>query len=160
MRLSRLFRHTLYGAFAVLFLTGVGWLLASGLKETPESETWQAISANLLMVHGGTAMLMLTLLGALVPVHVLRAWRAGKNRATGSAMAILNGILIVTAFGLYYVGSEAVRSWMSNIHLIAGCLLPIQLVLHIYLGRLRSATAQKAAGSARAPLNQVRTASS
>ena len=38
------------------------------------------------MLHGGTAMLILMLLGALVPVHIERAWRARKNRATGIVM--------------------------------------------------------------------------
>src|SRR5215470_15083349 len=80
LRLNRQFRYAIYGALAALFLSGVLWILADGLKDSPEGETWQAMSANLLMVHGGAAMLTLMLLGALVPMHVLRGWRAGKNR--------------------------------------------------------------------------------
>jgi hypothetical protein len=137
LRLSHPFRYAVYAAFAALFLSGAFWLLADALKDSPEGETWQAISANLLMIHGGTAMLTLMLLGALVPVHGLRAWRARKNRITGTVMASLNGLLIVTAFGLYYLGSENLRPWLSNIHLAAGFALPIQLIAHIYFGRRR-----------------------
>ena len=151
MRLNRLFRYAIYGAFAALFLSGALWFLADGLKDSPDGETWQAISANLLMIHGGAAMLTLMLLGALAPVHGLRAWRAKKNRVTGAAMASLNGVLIVTAFALYYLGSENLRPWLSNIHLAAGCALPIQLAAHIYFGRRRSAAAAKPPFAAVAP---------
>lgn len=141
MRLNNLFRYAIYAAFAVLFLSGALWLVADRLKDSPEGEMWQAMSANLLMTHGGAAMLALMLIGALVPVHGLRAWRVGKNRITGTAMASLNGVLIVTAFGLYYLGSENLRPWLSNIHLAAGFALPVQLVAHIYFGRRRATAA-------------------
>jgi len=59
--------------------------------------------------HGGAAMVTLLLLGALIPVHVMRAWRSRKNRVSGSAMVTFNAVLIVTAFGLYYLGSETLR---------------------------------------------------
>jgi hypothetical protein len=141
LRLNNLFRYAIYGAFAALFLSGALWLLSDGLRDSPEGEMWQAISANLLMIHGGAAMLTLMLIGALVPVHGLRAWRAGKNRITGAAVASLNGVLIVTAFGLYYLGSEYLRPWLSTIHLAAGFALPLQLIAHIYFGRRRATAA-------------------
>ncbi|WGR94703.1 hypothetical protein MTX20_11205 [Bradyrhizobium sp. ISRA435] len=89
----------------------------------------------MLMVHGGVAMLALLLVGALIPVHLLRAWRSRKNRISGSIMAAFNAVLIVTAFGLYYLGSEEVRPWISWIHLTAGFALSLMLPLHIWLGR-------------------------
>ncbi len=133
-------------------LSGLGWVVADGLKDAPAGEVWQNVSANLLMVHGGLAMLVLVLLGSLIPVHMLRAWRAGRNRWSGSAMAFLNAILALTAFGLYYLGSEILRPWISTIHLAAGCLLPIQLVVHICLGRRRAAYARGTAAPADVPL--------
>lgn len=135
MRLRTSFRYPLYAAFAVLVLTGAVWLAADWQKDAADDEIWQQIAANMLMVHGGTAMLALLLLGALVPLHVQRSWRSGKNLISGSAMAAFNAVLIVTAFGLYYLGSEAVRPWMSWIHLSAGFLLAAMFPLHIWLGR-------------------------
>lgn len=135
LRLRTSFRYSLYAAFAALLLTGAGWLVADWRKDVAGDEIWQQIAANMLMVHGGMAMLALLLLGALVPLHVQRSWRSGKNLVSGSVMAAFNAVLIVTAFGLYYLGSEAVRPFMSWIHLGAGFSLALLLPLHIWLGR-------------------------
>ncbi len=135
MRLKPLFRFAIYAVFAILFLTGAGWLVADWQKNISSEEIWQQGIAYLLMVHGGAAMVTLLLLGALIPVHVMRAWRSRKNRVSGSAMATLNAILIVTAFGLYYLGSETLRPWMSWIHIAAGVSVALGLPVHIYLGR-------------------------
>jgi cyanate permease len=135
VRLDFRFRYALYAAFSTLFISGALWLAADSLKDAPDGERWQAISANLLMVHGGAAMVTLMLFGAMVPIHLLRAWRAKRNRWTGGVMAVLNAILIITAFGLYYLGGEEVRPWMSNVHLGAGFSLPLLLFIHILRGR-------------------------
>ena len=119
----------------VLFLTGAGWLVADWQKDLSGDEIWQQSIAYLLMVHGGTAMVTLLLLGALIPVHMLRAWRSRKNRVSGSVMATFNAVLILTAFGLYYLGSETLRPWMSWIHIAAGLSVTLWLPVHIYLGR-------------------------
>jgi predicted small integral membrane protein len=135
LRLKSSFRLAIYAAFAVLFLTGAGWLLADWQKDISSDEIWQQILAYLLMVHGGAAMVMLLLLGALTPLHAMRAWRSRKNRVSGSVMVTLNTVLIVTAFGLYYLGSETVRPWMSWTHIAAGFSLPLLFPVHIFLGR-------------------------
>lgn len=135
MRLKPSFRFAIYAAFGVLFLTGAGWLVADWQKDISTDEIWQQSVAYLLMVHGGAAMVTLLLLGALIPVHVMRAWRSRKNRASGSVMVTFNAVLIVTAFGLYYLGSETLRPWMSWIHIGAGFSLSLLFPLHVFLGR-------------------------
>ena len=135
MRLNPYFRRAVYTAFAVLLATGAAWLLADQFKDSANGELWQAAGANLLMLHGGTAMATLLLLGALVPLHMQRGWRARKNRTTGSAMITFNAILIVTAFGLYYLGSETLRPWISDAHIVVGLALPLLLLVHVILGR-------------------------
>jgi uncharacterized BrkB/YihY/UPF0761 family membrane protein len=116
-------------------ITGAAWLLADALKDGPSGDVWQAVAANLLMLHGGAAMAMLMVFGALFPLHVRRAWRARKNRLSGGTMVTVNGLLIVTAFGLYYSGSELVRPWISDAHIAAGFALAILTVIHILFGR-------------------------
>lgn len=137
MRLKSSFRYSIYAAFAALFLTGASWLVADWQKNISTDEIWQQTAAYLLMAHGGTAMVTLLLLGALIPVHVLRSWRSGNNLVTGSLMITLNTLLVVTAFGLYYLGSETVRPWMSWIHLVVGFCVPLLFTLHVFLGRRR-----------------------
>jgi hypothetical protein len=136
LRLDPFFRFALYAAFSVLFLTGCGWLLADWMKDgSLGSETWQAVAANLLMLHGGAAMATLMLLGALVPLHIQRAWRSGRNRSTALCMLTFNGLLVVTSFGLYYAGADILRAWASNIHEAAGLGLPVLFLVHVLAGR-------------------------
>ena len=66
-----------------------------------------------------------------------RAWRGRLNRVSGSVMLVCNAILIATAFGLYYLGSEATRPLISDLHIAVGLALPLLLALHIWLGRRR-----------------------
>jgi cytochrome c biogenesis protein CcdA len=135
LRLNPSFRFAIYAVFAILLLTGAGLLVADWQKDVSGDEIWQQSIAYLLMVHGGTAMVTLLLLGAMIPLHLIRAWRSRKNRISGSVMVTFNAVLIATAFGLYYLGSETLRPWMSWIHIAAGFLLALWFPLHIYWGR-------------------------
>src|SRR5262249_34052170 len=135
LRLESRFRFALYGAFAVVGLTRAVWVVADQLKGSPRGGLWPRIPASLLLAPGGTSMGTLLLLGALFPVHIRLGWRSKRNRLTGPAMVAFNAMLIVTAFGLYYSGSDIVRPWMSDIHLGLGFALPALSVLHILLGR-------------------------
>jgi hypothetical protein len=137
MRLKSAFRFALYGIFGILFASGAFWLLADQMKNGAEadSEMWQQTAAYLLSLHGGAAMVTLMLLGALFPMHVQRAWRAKTNRATGIASLAIYGLLIATAFGLYYLGSEVVRPWISYVHIAFGLAVPAVVAAHIMVGR-------------------------
>jgi len=135
LRLSPSFRFALYGAFATLFATGVGWLVADSLKDGSSGEIWQETAADLLMLHGGAAMVMLMLLGGLVPTHIERASRIRRNQVSGAIMATFNATLIATSFGLYYLGSETLRPWISDGHIGVGLLLPVLFVVHVLRGR-------------------------
>ena len=128
-------RFGLYAIFAVLFVTGAVWLIADRSKESADAEFWQAMSAALLMIHGGAAMVTLVVLGALIPVHIRRAWLSRKNRVTGTVMATANVVLVATAFGLYYAGSDVLRAWTSDVHIAVGLAFPILLTTHIVIGR-------------------------
>jgi len=138
LRLDPRFRFALYGDFAFLFATGVGWLAADQMKDTASGEAWQSAAAYLLMLHGGAAMATLMFLGALVPLHMRRGWLARRNRMTGTAMAACNAIFVLTAFGLYYIGSDTLRPWTSDIHIGAGLILPALLCVHVLVGRRSS----------------------
>jgi hypothetical protein len=135
VRLEPRFRAALYAVFAVLTVTGAVWLVADWRKDPLEPDVWQEIAPRMLMLHGGAAMVCLLLLGALVPLHVRRAWRSGRNRLTGPIMMTVNAVLIVTAFGLYYAGSETLRPWASDLHIAVGIILPLALLVHVWLGR-------------------------
>jgi hypothetical protein len=142
VRLEPSVRFWTYTIFATLALTGVIWLCADVLKD-PEGEIWQMIAADMLMLHGMTAMIALVLTGAMIPLHIQRSWRAGKNRASGVVMIGTNAVLVATAWGLYYAGSDLLRTFVADVHIAVGLALPALAIVHVVLGR-RSRTGAKA----------------
>jgi hypothetical protein len=149
LRLEPRFRAVLYIVVGVLFGTGAAWFAVDRLMKQvgPSAETWQDASAWLLMLHGGAAMLFLLLLGALIALHVRIGWRLQNNRVSGTVMLALNAVLIVTAFGLYYAGSDTLRPWISDIHIAVGLGFPLLLGLHAFLGRRSVRAARRAAAT-------------
>jgi hypothetical protein len=146
LRLDPGLRFWNYSTFAALFGTGAIWLVADQLKDAESGELWQAIAANTLMLHGTTAMIALVLLGALIPLHVQRSWRIGKNRVSGAVMVGTNVVLVATAAALYYAGSETLRNFAVDVHIAIGLAFPALIVTHIVLGRRARA---RSAGLAR-----------
>lgn len=145
MPLNRAFRAALYTALALLLATGLAWLVA-GLGQDPFQPAGEGGAAGwrplMLAIHGGAAMAFLILLGALLPLHVQGNWARDRNRWTGIVMLATNGVLIVTAYALYYSGSDLWRGWASDVHIAAGLFLPLWVGVHVWLGR----RARKAAG--------------
>ncbi len=135
MRFSRMYRWLAILIGLVLLASGIVWTVADRWKAGPDGEFWQRWIATALMVHGGAAMAALLLLGALGEIHIRRAWRANRNRATGILMVLVNGLLVVSALALYYSGSETLRPWISAIHITGGLALPLLIALHIVVGR-------------------------
>jgi hypothetical protein len=138
LQLSPAFRYAIYATFAVLFLSGAVWLVADSLKDSENGEFWQQVAATLLMTHGGSAMITLMMLGALVPVHMRFGWRARNNLSTGIVMAAVGVVLVVTAFGLYYFGAEGGRAVAGDVHTRLGVASPVLLVAHIWWGRRKA----------------------
>lgn len=140
MRLSLRFRGVLYLVIAVLFVTGAAWVAV-------DRAGWPETATYLLRLHGGAAMAMLVLLGALLPLHVRVGWRRRRNRGSGALMLAANAILVATAFGLYYAGSDALRHWTSELHIALGFALPLAVVGHVLRGRRdRGANRERPAG--------------
>ena len=83
-------------------------------------------------------MVALLFLGALGPVHIKRGWRNHKNRITGTIMVTINSVLVASAFGLYYLGSDTLRPLVSIVHLAVGLGLPVLLLAHVVIGKRRT----------------------
>jgi hypothetical protein len=134
LRLEPSVRFWTYAVFSTLAATGAIWLLADLLKN-PDGEVWQMIASDMLMLHGMTAMIALILIGAMIPLHVQRSWRAGKNRVSGAVMIGVNAVLVATAWGLYYAGSDLLRTFVADVHIAVGFALPVLVIVHVVLGR-------------------------
>ncbi|MEO7934425.1 MAG: DUF4405 domain-containing protein [Chthoniobacterales bacterium] len=124
--------------FIVLLLTGIFWagLHRYGQVEGEFGPAPHPAEPWILRAHGAAAFAMLVLLGTLLPIHVKRSWKAGKNQFTGSVMLTFNFLLVLTGYGLYYAGNERLRGLTSWLHWWLGLTFPVALVWHIYAGRL------------------------
>ena len=46
-----------------------------------------------------------------------------------------NAVLIATAWGLYYAGSDLLRTFVTDVHIAVGLALPALAIAHVVLGR-------------------------
>jgi uncharacterized membrane protein YhaH (DUF805 family) len=145
-RLECWHRRCVYATGAVLLLTGVGWLVvhylmrpAGAFGETPHPlEPWT------MKLHGAAAMAALFFVGSMLHMHIRRAHKHGRNRATGWSMIASLLFLVVTGYGLYYVTDEGDHPLWSILHWSVGLAAAPLLVLHIRRGR--SSVAGRRAG--------------
>ncbi len=134
-----------------MVVTGCGWLLCHyGLADAGEFGALpHPLEALWLKLHGAAGMLALVLFGSLLPSHMLRAWSQRRGRATGGSLAGLFALLSVTGYGLYYVGGESFRAWISVVHWAVGLGVPLLLAAHVYTLRvtLRSVRSDRSGDS-------------
>ncbi len=136
IRLGRRYKFFLYAVLIAVFATGLVWIwlhyFASRTGEfgSNPGESW------MLTLHGGFAIATMIMLGTLLPVHARLAWNAQRNRPNGITLLTVFAILVLTGYGLYYIGNDHIRSWTSHIHIVVGVALPIFIVVHIWRGRM------------------------
>ena len=136
-QLSPTHRRWLYLVSALLFLSGALWWLADFAvqRQWPGESFGRGSKPWLLKTHGGAAMAFLIVLGTLWPNHIRRAWQAGQNRISGSGLLTTLAVLILTGYGLYYLGDERWRDGAAMLHDSVGWLVGGVLAVHIYFGR-------------------------
>ncbi len=62
------------------------------------------------------------------------------NRPSGAGLLGVCLWLTLTGYGLYYVGGESRRLWLSRLHWLPGLLWPVVLCVHIWIGRRTKVT--------------------
>ncbi len=101
-----------------------------------QHSAWEPV---LIKIHGGSAMVMMVFYGYLLASHVPTGLRSKRNRLLGLTLTYGIAFMILTAYGLYYIGGESFRSLVSWAHLAVGFCLPFVLTLHVWSGH-RSAS--------------------
>lgn len=136
IRLSRGPALLLHAVAAVLFASGAIAAIADVLDAAGGEPGWFFHAKPMaLAVHGGAALAFLVVLGALLPTHVARAWRARRNRVSGSIFLAAIAALILTGYGLLYAGDEEVRFAVQWLHIGVGVVEPFLFLAHVLLGR-------------------------
>lgn len=139
IRLGSKQRRWAYASMAMLWLSGVLWLVFHYFLQVQGKfgprphllEMWW------LRLHGLAMILVLLTLGSLLIHHMQRAWQLGKNRIPGAMLTIAFIWLATTGYALLYFSSDGNQAWLPLLHWLPGLILPVVLVLHIRAGRNR-----------------------
>jgi hypothetical protein len=127
-------RRLLYGASAVLLLTGAAWLTihygrAADALPSP-LEAW------LIRAHALASYAALFSFGVLAASHIPQGWRftelrewAGQ-RSTGTLLCTLAGLLALSAYVLSYLASESMRPALGWAHSGLGAAMAVLLLVH------------------------------
>ena len=143
-RLSPRHRRWLYFFASLLWLSGVGWLIAHyALRPGDPLVTGHPSEPWWLRVHGAAVVGFLVAFGTLLPGHIRRGWRQGLNRGSGLAMIVLAAALALSGYGLYYFVGDEWRAWTSLIHWTTGLASSVVLVAHVLLGQRLVARARR-----------------
>lgn len=124
-------RQMLYLALAATLLSGAGWLIGHYLLPLPEDAARHPLETWSIRSHGLAAMFALAVHGAYWQQHIARASR--QRRRLLSGMLLLAGwlLLILSAYGLYYLTDEGLRAATSLAHWLTGLALPVLLAAHL-----------------------------
>ena len=136
-QLPRWQEWAVYLTLGLLIASGLAWLLLDTFVRSagefgPEhhpAERWALVS------HGMFGYAFLIIAGAMIPVHIRLGWHLDRHRWTGSTLASTCVLLTLTALGLYYLGDELMRHWVSLVHWSVGLLAIPALLVHALRGR-------------------------
>src|SRR5438445_13737365 len=106
IRLRPRLRATFYVVFALLFISGVAWFILHAWAPRPSefgSDEPSSFEPWLLKIHGVAAMVSLTLLCVLYPVHIWRGWHANRNHRSGAGLVRVCRLVLISRHLLYYV---------------------------------------------------------
>jgi hypothetical protein len=150
-RLGPRSRRAVYALGLLLLGSGAAWLMLHHFVRVagefgPEHHP---LEAWLMRLHGLLALPALVGMGALLPAHVLPAWRPRRRLGSGLVLLVACTALALGGWALYYVADDGVRDWVSVSHWGLGLGLPAALLAHI-LGARRERRAHERA-TARTP---------
>lgn len=153
VRIEKRIRTGLFLLITTSWITGIlffildNWLWIEG-EFGPEKNPLQFPT---LKIHAASAFLLMIGFGFLLASHVLVSFPVKRMRPTGIALLSTFGFLIVSAYGLYYIGDDSFRQIVVYAHAGAGCFFPILLATHLLKGKAfrkrirRQTTSRKAA---------------
>ena len=118
--------HTI---FLICACSGVLYLLGHEFEIMPLAVE----NHSILIAHGISAYLFVLLFGAVLPTHIKSAWKAKRNRISGSLMITVISLLLISGLLLYYaVDTREAALW---VHWIIGGGLVLLFPFHYIAGR-------------------------
>ncbi|HEY6644647.1 hypothetical protein [Povalibacter sp.] len=132
--LPRRRRLTVYALSTAVWLTGAVWLYFKyfvrvvddfGFENQHPQQGWWMIA------HAMASVGLVWSFGVLWLGHVKPGWKKKLRRLTGGTLWGFIVWFALSGCALYYIGSEAARSWVSFLHWIPGLILLIVFLVHI-----------------------------
>lgn len=139
LRMPAWMRRWIHGVGLLSAATGVLWLLFHhfmtvagefGPTAHPLEHTW-------LVLHGAAAFLAAWVLGLIWMGHVRRGLAIGRKLASGLGLVIAVAFLMLSGWGLYYLGDEDWRERIATLHWLVGLGAVLLLLVHAFAGRAR-----------------------
>lgn len=129
----KLHKHGMYTLLALLFASGVVWLVVHALAtDVPlEMMQYQAVKLWSMRIHAMAAAITLMLLGAVWVTHSKMGWRLQKNRISGVIQLLSWLALALSAYLLGYAPDGALRLASQWLHWGLGMALPLFVVWHV-----------------------------
>lgn len=129
---------------SILWLSGGAWLLLHyfGRIEGEFGPEINPLEPWMLRLHGAALIPALLGFGGLFVVHMPKGWKDRRQRNIGLGLTALVGLLILTGYLLYYLGSDGLREWASLIHWAIGLAVPIIFIWH-YVSRTEAHRARR-----------------
>ena len=132
LRMPAWMRRAVYGVGLLCALSGVLWLLFHHFVQVegefgpvahPLERTW-------IVLHAGTAFLAAWVLGLIWLGHVRRGLGLGRKLPSGVSLVLLVAFLMLSGWGLYYIGDDAWREWTATAHWVVGLGAAVLLLVH------------------------------
>ncbi len=137
VRLPRWTRWCVFVIGSICALSGTLWLWLhhAVIREGEFGPEPHRLEHPSLVLHGISGMAMVWVFGVVWLPHVRRGWAQARHRVPGGIMAMLMFWLALSAAGLYYLGDDTWREWISMSHWVLGMLATVWLPTHIWIGR-------------------------
>jgi heme A synthase len=126
-------KNIFYGISVLLWLTGVVWLYYRYGVEAQGEPGFQnhPTSSLVLQIHGAAAIGFCIILGSSL-YHIRPGWKKKIQRFSGALLLSVCVLLILTGWGLYYLGDEQFRNITSVTHSFLGLILPVLVFVHVW----------------------------
>jgi hypothetical protein len=132
--MARWRRYSLYWASLGVLITGLVWLYVHYFLRSIDSFGFEGphpMEKWALIAHAVCAFYGLWWFGLLWPNHIYKSWRARIRRLSGGALFACVVWLTLTGLALYYLGTEALRSFTSLLHWIGGLVCAAAFFVHL-----------------------------
>ena len=127
-------RLNIYAIAIGVWVTGVLWLIYHyfvriidnfGFENSHPLEQWW------LIAHAIFSFAAVWMFGVLWPNHIKKGWKMKARRPTGGGLFGVILWLTLTGLALYYIGSDAWRSWTSILHWTVGLAGIVVFIWHL-----------------------------